>query len=90
MVCQFIGYDQYGDEGKVMGLAPYGKPTYEDFFDRIVQLKSNGRFELDLDYFLHHVEGVDYSFDEQGHPTVAPLYSHAHGQTVRATTPTAC
>src|SRR5205807_8867171 len=26
MVCQFIGYDQYGDEGKVMGLAPYGEP----------------------------------------------------------------
>src|SRR5581483_6355541 len=36
-----------------------------------------GRFELDLDYFLHHREGVDYSFNEQGHPTVAPLYSQA-------------
>ena len=32
MVCQFIGYDRYGDEGKVMGLAPYGKPVYEDAF----------------------------------------------------------
>src|SRR5262249_4220284 len=38
MVCQFIGYDSYGDEGKVMGLAPYGQPTYEDFFDRLVRL----------------------------------------------------
>ena len=34
MICQFIGYDQYGDEGKVMGLAPYGKPVYDDFFNR--------------------------------------------------------
>lgn len=75
MICQFIGYDQYGDEGKVMGLAPYGKPVYDDFFKRLVKLKPKGRFELDLDYFLHHREGVDYSFDEEGHPTVAPLYS---------------
>jgi carbamoyltransferase len=77
MVCQFIGYDQYGDEGKVMGLAPYGEPAYEDFFDQLVQLNSRGRFELDLDYFLHHREGVDYSFDNEGSPTVAPLFSEA-------------
>src|SRR5262249_31956588 len=77
MVCQFIGYDKYGDEGKVMGLAPYGKPTYEDFFDRLVRLKPNGGFELDLEYFLHHRVGVDYCFDGEGHPSVAPLFSEA-------------
>src|SRR5262249_32360855 len=77
MVCQFIGYDRYGDEGKVMGLAPYGEPSYHDFFDRLLRLQPSGRFELDLDYFLHHREGVDYSFDRQGYPTVAPLYSQA-------------
>jgi carbamoyltransferase len=38
-------------------------------------LKPNGRFALNLDYFLHHTEGVDYSFDGDGKPTVAPLYS---------------
>src|SRR5947209_15708906 len=66
MVCQFIGYSSYGDEGKVMGLAPYGNPSYTDFFDRLVQCKPDGRFELDLDYFIHHREGVDYSFDADG------------------------
>lgn len=75
MVCQFIGYDQYGDEGKVMGLAPYGQPSYDDFFEELVQLKPKGRFELNLDYFIHHREGVDYSFDDNGFPTVAPLFS---------------
>src|SRR5207249_12019609 len=65
MVCQFIGYDQYGDEGKVMGLAPYGQPVFMDFFDRLVRLKPKGRFELNLEYFLHHSQGVDYSFDDQ-------------------------
>jgi carbamoyltransferase len=77
MVCQFIGYDSYGDEGKVMGLAPYGEACYEEFFDRLVQLKPKGRFEVNLDYFLHHRNGVDYSFDEEGYPTVAPLFSTA-------------
>jgi len=74
-VCQFIGYDQYGDEGKVMGLAPYGQDTYREFFDRLVRLDAQGRFRLNLDYFVHHTEGVDYSFDGDGRPTVAPLYS---------------
>ena len=83
MICQFIGYDKYGDEGKVMGLAPYGNPAYMDFFERLVQCKPNGRFELDLDYFIHHREGVDYSFDADGNPTVAPLFSEAMVQAVR-------
>ena len=75
-VCQFIGYDQYGDEGKVMGLAPYGNDVYQDFFDQLVTLEPGGRFKLNLDHFVHHTEGVDYSFDEEGRPTVAPLYSN--------------
>ena len=74
-VCQFIGYDQYGDEGKVMGLAPYGEEVFRDFFDELVRLEPGGRFSLNLDYFVHHSEGVDYSFDGDGKPTVAPLYS---------------
>lgn len=74
-VCQFIGYDQYGDEGKVMGLAPYGEDAYRDFFDELVRLDDHGRFRLNLRYFVHHTEGVDYSFDGDGRPAVAPLYS---------------
>src|SRR5579864_3691722 len=50
MICEFIGYSQYGDEGKVMGLAPYGKDTYRDQIAKIVTPK-NGGFQLDLSYF---------------------------------------
>ncbi|MGP0021574.1 MAG: carbamoyltransferase [Candidatus Sulfotelmatobacter sp.] len=50
MICEFIGYSQYGDEGKVMGLAPYGKDTYRDEINKIVEAK-NGGFQLDLRYF---------------------------------------
>jgi carbamoyltransferase len=50
MICEFIGYSQYGDEGKVMGLAPYGRDTYRDEISKIVA-PSNGGFRLDLSYF---------------------------------------
>lgn len=50
MICEFIGYTTYGDEGKVMGLAPYGKETYSAEIAKIVAAK-NGGFQLDLSYF---------------------------------------
>jgi carbamoyltransferase len=50
MICEFIGYSKYGDEGKVMGLAPYGKDTYCKEISKIVSPK-NGGFHLDLSYF---------------------------------------
>lgn len=74
-LCQLIGFDRYGDEGKVMGLAPYGKPTFLPALREVVRLEDEGRFSLDLDCFIHHTEGVDYGMTEDGHPTLAPLYS---------------
>src|SRR5215469_8992825 len=50
MICEFIGYTKYGDEGKVMGLAPYGKDTYCPEITKMVAAK-NGGFQLDLSYF---------------------------------------
>ena len=50
MICEFIGYNQYGDEGKVMGLAPYGKDTYCERLREVVGL-NNGSFKLDINYF---------------------------------------
>jgi len=50
MICEFIGYPQYGDEGKVMGLAPYGKDTYCDRLGEVIGLR-NGSFHLDGSFF---------------------------------------
>src|SRR6478736_3009646 len=50
MICEFIGYSKYGDEGKVMGLAPYGKDTYVEQVRELLMTSSSG-FELDLEYF---------------------------------------
>ncbi len=50
MICEFIGYKKYGDEGKVMGLAPYGKDTFVEQIGKIVTPK-NGAFRLNMSYF---------------------------------------
>jgi carbamoyltransferase len=71
---QYLGFPHYGDEGKVMGLAPYGKPRFLDQFRNIVTTEKDGRFKLNLDYFLHHSEGVEMTWDE-GSPTVGRIFS---------------
>jgi len=50
MICDFIGYRKYGDEGKVMGLAPYGKDTFVDEIRKITPLR-DGAFRLNMSYF---------------------------------------
>jgi carbamoyltransferase len=41
---QFLGFPHYGDEGKVMGLAPYGKPRFMNEFRNIIQTEAGGKF----------------------------------------------
>ncbi|HKC63424.1 MAG TPA: carbamoyltransferase C-terminal domain-containing protein, partial [Pyrinomonadaceae bacterium] len=71
---QFLGFPHYGDEGKVMGLAPYGSPRYMKEFREIIQEDEGGRFRLNLDYFRHHAEGVDMTWDD-GSPVIGRIYS---------------
>lgn len=74
---QFIGFPHYGDEYKVMGLAPYGEPRQVDEMAKIVKLKNDGSFELDLRYFLHASgEGANYSVKD-GIPSGGRLWSDA-------------
>ena len=71
---QYLGFPSYGDEYKVMGLAAYGEPEYLDAFRKMVRLKNKGRFELNLDYFLHHSAGVSMTWDG-GTPAIDRVYS---------------
>jgi len=50
MICEFIGYSKYGDEGKVMGLAPYGKDTYCEQIRELLMTNTSG-FWLHLVFF---------------------------------------
>jgi carbamoyltransferase len=74
MLCEFIGYKKYGDEGKVMGLAPYGKDTYCETLQQLIHLR-NGGFQLDLDYFqpLGSNQGMEVLPD--GSVELAPHFS---------------
>jgi carbamoyltransferase len=74
---QFLGFTHYGDEGKVMGLAPYGKPRYIEEFREIIRTAERGQFRLNLDYFRHHAEGVDMTWNE-GSPVIGQIYSESY------------
>ena len=71
---QYLGFPSYGDEYKVMGLAAYGQPDYLDALRNLIGLKNGGRFELNLDYFLHHSAGVSMTWDG-GAPAIDRVYS---------------
>ncbi|HEX7796625.1 MAG TPA: carbamoyltransferase C-terminal domain-containing protein [Vicinamibacterales bacterium] len=73
-ITQYLGFPKYGDEFKVMGLAPYGEPEYLDRLRKLVRVKPNGGFELDLSYFVHHNEGVNMTW-ESGAPTIGDVFS---------------
>jgi carbamoyltransferase len=59
---QFLGFPHYGDEYKVMGLAPYGQPSYRQALEQVLRLQDDGRYRLNLDYFQHHREDVAYQW----------------------------
>ena len=58
---QFLGFKNYGDEYKVMGLAAYGKPKYYDKIkDNLFIKNEKSIFELNLNYFNHHKNNFKY------------------------------
>jgi len=77
---QFLGFPHYGDEGKVMGLAPYGRPRFIDEFQEIVCTEPDGRFHLNLDYFRHAGDGVEMTW-EGGSPKIGQIFSDEFART---------
>jgi carbamoyltransferase len=73
-ITQFLGFHKYGEEWKMMGLAPYGKPTYVEKLRQVIRPVEGGRFELNLDYFRHHSEGVEMTWDD-GSPHMGLVFS---------------
>jgi carbamoyltransferase len=73
---QYLGFPHYGDEYKVMGLAAYGKPAFLDAMRRLVRLKRDGAYELNLAYFRHHKEQVTYQWAD-GSPEFNDLFAPA-------------
>mgnify|MGYP002854305111 CR=1 FL=1 len=47
----YTGFKVNGGEYKLMGLAPYGKPTYVNEIRKLIDIKNDGTFRLNQDYF---------------------------------------
>ena len=71
---QLLGFPHYGDEYKVMGMAPYGEAKYVDKMKSIIHFTHDGLFKLDLKYFRKGTEGV-ISYGDDHIPLVQPMYS---------------
>jgi len=70
---QFLGFPHYGDEYKVMGLAPYGTAVYADKVKKLLRFLPNGLYEWDGEYFVQPTKaGFSYN---NNMPSVGNLYS---------------
>ena len=72
---QYLGFPHYGDEYKVMGLAPYGEARYVEQLAELVRLADDGTFELDLRFFRHTTEQVVSSWDNAAPSKPHQLYT---------------
>lgn len=73
--CQFIGFDGFGEEYKVMGLAPYGVDRYADFMNQAVQLGKADWFKLGRGLFTMHSGGESGELDENNHVVQGHLFT---------------
>ena len=71
---QYLGFMNYGDEYKVMGLAPYGEPKYIYQLKKIVKYDNKKLFRLNLKYFLHHTGNVEMTW-LNGEPKIGQVFS---------------
>jgi carbamoyltransferase len=78
-VTQFLGFHRYGEEWKMMGLAPYGKPLHVEKLRQVIRPVDGGHFELNLDYFRHHTDGVEMTWDD-GSPHLGLVFSPKLGE----------
>lgn len=81
----YLGFRVNDGEYKVMGLAPYGKPVYADDVLRLIDIREDGSFRLDLRFFSFHTSlSTPYSpaflnlFGEARHPDRGGTFDQRH------------
>src|SRR5580692_1540244 len=73
---QYLGFPHYGDEYKLMGLAAYGDASCRHEVAKLLSLRDDGSFALELKYFRHHRDDIAYEWHD-GEPTCGQLFSEA-------------
>ena len=71
---QFLGFPHYGDEYKVMGLAPLGEPKYVDMLRDVIQFSENGLFSWNHKYFKS-AKDIVVTYGDDHIPYVGTLYT---------------
>lgn len=74
-LCQFIGFDEFGEEYKVMGLAPYGEDRYGDLMRELVRFDDRHWYRLAPDFFGMHEGGESGEVDETQRIVMGRLYT---------------
>jgi carbamoyltransferase len=72
-ITQFLGFPKYGDEFKVMGLAPYGEPVFAEKIRQLIHV-SEGELYLDLSYFTHWSGGMTMTWND-GEPEIGTVFT---------------
>ena len=73
-ITQFLGFPKYGDEFKVMGLAPYGDPSFVEKIGQLVDVDEGGSLCLDLSYFTHWSGGMTMTWND-GEPEIGRVFT---------------
>jgi carbamoyltransferase len=73
--CQFIGFDGFGEEYKVMGLAPYGEDLYAEFMNQALQLCEQDWFKLGRGLYEMHGGGKSGVLDENNHVAQSRIFT---------------
>lgn len=59
-ITHYLGFTSFGSEYKVMGLAPYGKPTYVEQLYSLASTDENGSFRMKFDPGFNPNSTADY------------------------------
>ena len=76
-LCQFIGFDFFGEEYKVMGLAPYGEDNFADAMQRIVRTDRTPWFRLNPEFFEIARGLSEAQLSDDGQMRMGTIYSDA-------------
>lgn len=87
IICRFLGFGEYGDEGKVMGLAPYGSDRYGELFERLLQVDAHGDYALNFDYFAPTGSDQGFTIGEDGRIRLTAGFTPRLGEELGAPRP---
>lgn len=73
-VTQILGFNNYGDEYKVMGMSALGNNTFEKQFEKIITIK-DWNYKLNKDYFSYFDHGLNFNFNNI-RPSFPKLYNN--------------